>query len=208
LIFNNDLSDPTMSNQARALFGLSIGLSVVTLIMGGVILLLKWALLKKLSEEEDEKAKEMAKRGDSTTMELADVYKGKDEEEGMGGGIERVANPMHSAAMNKLREDNTELRGENARLKERLRQNSPLEDGDNVEEAEETAATMSIPQQDALEADESNDTPSTDQATNRFAGFGEISGKRNALDRKTNPKPRTSRAATEDATVEVCVDEL
>ena len=37
--------------------------------------------------------------------------------------------------------------------------------GDNVE-VEETAATMSIAQQDALEAGESNDTPSIDQATN------------------------------------------
>ena len=172
--------------------------------MGGVILLLKWALLKKLSKEEDEKAKEMAKRGDSTTMELADVYKGNDEEEGMDGGTMRVANPMHSAAVSQLREDVAELREENARLKERLRQNGTLEDGDDVE-VEETTATMSIPQQDALEADESNDTPSIDQATNRLAGFGEISGKRNALGRKSNPQPqpRTSGAATEDANVEV-----
>ena len=143
-------------------------------------------------------------------MELADVYKGKDEEEGMGGGIERVANPMHSAAMNKLREDNaelrdnnSELRGEIGKLKERLRQNGTLEDGDDVE-VEETTATMSIPQQDAPDADKSNDTPSTDEATNRLAGFGEISGKRNSLDRNTNPKPRprTSGAATDDATVD------
>ena len=135
--------------------------------------MLKWALLNKLSREEDEKAKEMAQRGDST-MELADVYKGNDEEEGMDGGIVRVANPMHSAAVSKLREDNaelrednTELREENARLKERLRTNGTLEDGDDVE-VEETAATTSVPQQpDTLEADESNDVspPSTDEAT-------------------------------------------
>jgi hypothetical protein len=180
LIFNSNLNDPTMSNQARALFGMSIGLSVVTLIMGGLILMLKRALLKKLSEEEGEKAKEMAKRGDST-MELANMYKGKDEEEGMDGSIERVANPMHSTAVSRLREDNAELRGENARLKERLRQNGTLEFGDNVE-VEETAATMSIVQQDALEAG--------DQATNRLEGFGEVSGKRNALKKKSNPKPK------------------
>jgi hypothetical protein len=104
-----------------------------------------------------------------------------------------------------LRGDVAELRGENARLKERLRQNGTLEDEDDVEEVKETTATMSIPQQDALEADESNDTPSIDQATNRLAGFGEISGKRNALNRQTNhhPQPRTSGAATEDANVEV-----
>ena len=68
---------------------------------------------------------------------------------------------------------------------------------------------MPIPQQDALEANESNDTPSADQATNRLAGFGEICGKRNALDRMANPKsqPRTSGATPEDASVEVPVDE-
>ena len=98
LTFNSDLNDPTMSYQARALFGLSIGVSVVTLSMGGVILLLKWALLKKLRKEMEEEAKEVAKLKEST-MELADVYEGKDEEE----GVERVANPMHNAAMSQLR---------------------------------------------------------------------------------------------------------
>ena len=198
---------------------------MVTLIMGGVILLLKWALLKKLSREEDEKAKEIAQRGDST-VELADVYKGNDEEEGMDGGIMRVANPMHSAAVSKLREDNaelrednaelrednTELREENVRLKERLRQNGTLEDGDDVEVGEETTSTTSIPQQDCLEADHSNVTsvPSADQATNRLAGSSEISGKRNALARKANPQPqsRTSGTTPEDASVEARVDEL
>jgi hypothetical protein len=203
---NSAHNDPTMSNQARALFGLSIGISVVTLIMGGVILMLKWALLKKLSKEEDEKAKEMAKRGDST-LEIADLFKGKDEEEGADGGIERVDNPLHSAAVSQLREDNAELRGENARLKGRLRQHGTLEDGDDTKE---DTATMSIPQQDALEAGEANTTPSTDEATSRLAGFGKISGKIKSLERKTNPhpQPQTSRATAEKETVEVSVDEL
>jgi hypothetical protein len=173
---NGAHNDPTMSNQARALFGLSIGVSVVTLIMGAVILLLKWALLKKLSKEEDEKAKEMAKLNDAT-LELGDVYKDKDEEEGVGGGIERVDNPMHSAAMSQLREenaelreDNTKMRGEIVKLKERQRQDDTLEAGDDIE-VEETAATMSATQQPgALDAGESNVISSTDEATSRLAG--------------------------------------
>ena len=111
-----------------------------------------------------------------------------------------------------LREDNTALRGEIGRLKERLRQNGTLEDGDDVEVEEETTATTSIPQQDCLEADHSNvkSVPSVDQATNRLAGFGEIPGNRNALARKANPQPqsRTSGTTPEDASVEARVDEL
>ena len=120
----------------------------------------------------------------------------------MDGGIERVDNPMHSAAVSQLREDNAELRGENARLKERLRQHGTLEDGDDTKE---DTAIMSIPQQDALEAGEANTTPSTDEATSRLAGFGKISGEIKSLERKTN---QTSRATAEKETVEVSVDEL
>jgi hypothetical protein len=100
-------------------------------------------------EEEDGK--------EQSTMELADVYKGKDEEEGVDGGIERVDNPMHSVAMSQLREknaelceDNAELRGENTRLKERLRQHGTIEDGDDIE-AKEKTTTMSVPKQQTVE---------------------------------------------------------
>jgi hypothetical protein len=218
LTFNSDLNDPTMSYQARALFGLSIGVSVVTLIMGGVILLLKWALLKKLSKEMEEEAKEVAKLKEST-IEFADVYKGKDEEEGMNGGIGRVANPMHSAAMSQLRaarednaelrNNNAELRGQNARLKERLREHGTLEDGDDFE-VEENTATLSIPQQDDVQADESNAIRATDAATVPLAGFDDIPGGGGSLDRQTQPRPQpqTSRATAENDTVEVSVEEL
>jgi hypothetical protein len=143
-------------------------------------------------EEEDKKEK--------STMELADVYKGKDEEEGLDGDIERVANPMHSAAVAQLRESNAELiednaglRGENARLKERLWQNGTLENGDDIEDKEKTT-TMSVPQQGALEADELSVISSTDDATSRLAGFGNISGKKNSLHRKANPHPRPQKS--------------
>ena len=117
LWINSNLDDPTMSNQARALFGMSISLSMITLVMGLMILMLKWALLKKVSEEE---AKER-EAGRMSALNMTDLYRGNDEEEGAGDGIRRVANPLHSAAMNQLRDENAQLRDQNARLEERLR---------------------------------------------------------------------------------------
>ena len=47
-----------------------------------------------------------------------------------------TTNPMHGAIINELREENTKLRGENARLEERLRRHDVLEDGDDGDCAE------------------------------------------------------------------------
>jgi hypothetical protein len=49
MFVNNDLNDPLMSTQAKILFGMSITLSVVTLIMGAMTLQLKWSLFKGLN---------------------------------------------------------------------------------------------------------------------------------------------------------------
>jgi hypothetical protein len=119
---NSAHNDPTMSNQARALFGLSIGLSVVTLIMGGVILLLKWSLLKKVDKEQqqEEKKKEKVKDGD---LELGDVYGNTEAET----SATMAANPMHSAAIDlvaELQERNAALEAENLQLRERDREES------------------------------------------------------------------------------------
>ena len=55
LTMTSDLSDPTMSIQAKILFSLSITLSMVQLIMGVMMLSLKSALLRKVAEEEEKK---------------------------------------------------------------------------------------------------------------------------------------------------------
>ena len=88
-----------MSNQrARALFGISIALSIVTLTVGAVILLLKWSLLKKINREEDSKRKlqETARR--KSSLELSVVYGQDDWELGMGGrsttDVLRIENPL------------------------------------------------------------------------------------------------------------------
>jgi hypothetical protein len=111
---NSAPNDPTMTNQARALFGLSIGLSVVTLTMGAVILLLKWALLKKVSKEmEEEQEKERKDDG----VELGDVYKSREEGLGAEGAIPATDNPLHSAAMDLVKLKDVEIEAKDDELK-------------------------------------------------------------------------------------------
>jgi hypothetical protein len=136
VMMNSDLSDPTMSIQARILFSLSIALSMVTLIMGVMTLTLKYALLRKVAEEEEEKKKKEeeekakkeaeARQTDASALEIGDLYANNDEE-GATDSIQRVANPLHSAAMDTI----AELREENSKLREELRQyrSSDIEDG-------------------------------------------------------------------------------
>jgi hypothetical protein len=111
-------NDPMRSNQARALFGLSIGLSVVTLIMGAVILLLKWALLKKVSKEVEEEKERKEKDGG---LELGDVYKSS-KEEGLvaeDASIPATENPLHSAVMDIVKQKDAELEAKERELEEK-----------------------------------------------------------------------------------------
>ena len=91
LYANSDGVPSEQEQQTQALFVLNIIFGVGTIVMDLLVLCVRRGVLADLKEtgpeEEDKKEK--------STMELADVYKGKDEEEGMDGGIERVANPMH-----------------------------------------------------------------------------------------------------------------
>ena len=192
---------------------MSISLSMITLVMGLMILMLKWALLKKVSEEE---AKEQ-EDGRMSALNMTDLYRGNDEEEGAGDGIRRVANPLHSAAMNQLRDENAQLRDQNARLGdqnarlgERLRRHGiPVDEDDGkdgkddkdgkdgaeveVEVEEAPTAFVLVRQQEALDADRVDAPPVTEDVSSRLAGFGQISGKRNTLDRNMNrPSPKPS----------------
>jgi hypothetical protein len=120
---NGAHNDPTMSNQARALFGMSIAMSLVTLTMGAVILLLKWALLKKMVKEqqqEEEKKRKNEEDEEDGGLELGDLYREAEAE----GSVTLAANPMHSAAMDlvvELRERNVTLEAEILQLRERGR---------------------------------------------------------------------------------------
>ena len=141
-LYGNSNGVPSeQEQQTQALFVLNIIFGVGTIVMDLLVLCVRRGVLAELKDTnpEEEAGKE------KSTTELADVYKGKDEEEGVDGGIERMANPMHSVAMSQMREDIVQLRGENARLKERLRQHGTTEDGVDSE-MEEMAATMTVPQ--------------------------------------------------------------
>ena len=96
--------------------------SLSTLIMGIMMLFLKYALLKKVADEEEEKEEQAkkdaeARETDASTLEIGDLYANNDEE-GATDSIQRVANPLHSAAMDTI----AELREENSALREELRQ--------------------------------------------------------------------------------------
>jgi hypothetical protein len=140
LIMNSDLSDPTMSIQAKILFSLSITLSMVQLIMGVMMLSLKSALLKKIAdeeerqhqsvgeeeEEEEEEDDEEGQEGrlkreekkreeelECEDIEIGEVYRNNEEEFATDGIHE---NPMHSAAVEMMEKQNEE----NASLKKRI----------------------------------------------------------------------------------------
>ena len=124
---NSDLSDPTMSIQAKILFSLSITLSMVQLIMGVMMLFLKYALLKKVAEEEERKREKEEKEEEeenedrhmSSSLEIGNLYASNDGVRGVEtGSIQRVENPMHSAAMGTI----AELREKISKLEEELRQ--------------------------------------------------------------------------------------
>ena len=51
LVSNSDLHDPTTSPQAKALFGLNIAVSMMTVIMGVVMLFLKDSLLRSVKRK-------------------------------------------------------------------------------------------------------------------------------------------------------------
>ena len=73
----------------------------------------------RIRREEEEKAKKEAeaRQTDASALEIGDLYANNDEE-GATDSIQRVANPLHSAAMDTI----AELREENSTLREELRQ--------------------------------------------------------------------------------------
>ena len=113
LFQDNDLNDPLMSTQAKILFGFSIVLSSTTLIMGMIMLVAKWGLLKDLNEKNSEtqaQAQGQGQDSSTTALEFGDLYK-DDSSTNAWEGRESTSfhNPMHAAAME-----------ENSSLKEQL----------------------------------------------------------------------------------------
>jgi hypothetical protein len=80
-----------------------------------------------VEDEDDSETEEMAATTmtvpQQQTIEFADVYKSKDEEERMGGAIRPMSNPLHTAAIEEnaaLTERIEAVETENRQLRERL----------------------------------------------------------------------------------------
>ena len=88
LTFGSDLSDPTMSTQAKALFGLSIALSTTSLVMGLTIFFLRGTFLA-----EDNKQEQDAEAGGS--REPAEIESGIEQQH---QNLTYTSNPLVAAS--------------------------------------------------------------------------------------------------------------
>ena len=137
---NADLKDPTMSDQAKALFFMNMTLSVVSMTMGLMLLLMKYTLLRKIKDEEEkeqeaeastkaaeegrekEKSIEEDEDEDGGAVQLGDVYEDKEGGSLNMGGLQ--TNPMHSAAMARVKQLEVIIRAKDDELQakdERIR---------------------------------------------------------------------------------------
>jgi hypothetical protein len=108
-----NLNDPLLTLQAKILFGFSITLSGVSLVMGVMTLLAKWSLLGDLNEKdtqgEGQTKSTRRTSASAAVMEMGDLYANNITGE-EGRGSTSFHNPMHAAAMT-----------ENISLKEELK---------------------------------------------------------------------------------------
>jgi hypothetical protein len=123
--------------------------------------------------------------------------------------------------MNQLRDENAqlhghtvELRGQVARLEERLRREGiTVDDKDGkdgkdraeVEVEEAPTGAVSVRQQGTLDADRTDAPPATEDVS-RLSGFGHISGKKNSLDRKASRPTQSQTGARDKESDEGSVD--
>ena len=108
----SNLDDPLMMTQAKILFGMSIALSAAQLIIGLMMLLVKWSVLRKVDVEE-------AQDQQSTTaasLELGDMYKAP--AGGEDGDVPRWSfhNPIHSNAIEMVKKKDEEIRAKDEEI--------------------------------------------------------------------------------------------
>jgi alpha-tubulin suppressor-like RCC1 family protein len=119
---NSSLDDPLMTTQAKILFGMSIALSAAQLVMGLMMLLVKWSVLKKVDVNE---ARQDQQSTAAASLELGDLYDASGSGADGDGRRQSFHNPMHEAAMKERaslvqRLEATER--ENVQLRSRLQQ--------------------------------------------------------------------------------------
>ena len=101
-----------MTTQAKILFGMSIALSAAQLIIGLMMLLVKWSVLRKVDVEE-------AQDQQSTTaasVELGDLYKAP--VAGEDGDVQRWSfhNPIHSNVIEMVKKKDEEIRAKDEEI--------------------------------------------------------------------------------------------
>jgi hypothetical protein len=103
----SNLDDPLMTTQAKILFGMSIALSAAQLIMGLMMLLVKWSVLKKVDVEE---AQQDQQSTTAASLELGDLYKAP--AGGEDGDVQRWSfhNPIHSNVIEMVKKKDEEIR--------------------------------------------------------------------------------------------------
>ena len=130
LWYNSDLNDPLMSFQAKILFGFSITLSGISLVMGVMTLLAKWSLLRDIHEKDAQgegQTRSMSHTPSASAgiPEIGDLYGNNIAgEEGRGSTI--FHNPMHAAAMEEIASLKEELQAKDRELEEQRRENEQL----------------------------------------------------------------------------------
>jgi hypothetical protein len=107
-----------MSTQAKGLFGMSMILSSFTSIMGLMILLGKWALLRNIDKADQEV------RRKSAVVDIESVY--KNDNDGDDNILQSVSysgeNPMHEAALNMIEQQKEELVAKEMELDEKRKE--------------------------------------------------------------------------------------
>lgn len=91
LVRFNSVNDPTTKPEAKALFGLNISVSVLTMVMGVVMLFLREYLLKQEKRQSEEQGQ--LERRQTAVVELAGAYMDNEALEVMEGVVE---NPMRA----------------------------------------------------------------------------------------------------------------
>merc|ERR1711968_114174 len=117
----SNLDDPLMTTQAKILFGMSIALSAAQLIMGLMMLLVKWSVLKKVDVNEAQDQQSTA----AASLELGDLYHAPGSEDG-DGRRQSFHNPMHEAAMRERASMMQRIEAQNQRIEANERENVQL----------------------------------------------------------------------------------
>lgn len=123
---NHEDDDPTTSNQARALFGLSITFTMISLFLGLITFFLRGTLLSEAEGQNGEERSDRIPPQRASKVEMHTIYEGT---EGDNDVLTMRSNPMHDAGgravdsgprASMISFENNELRAENADLRQEV----------------------------------------------------------------------------------------